>query len=82
MPISQIIKDIQEEFRDWTITNHDFEKDGKGVFQLFTTEQFVRVDCYGVSGDDMNKLIDILLKYDCPLYDPQVSERFDEHATS
>ena len=44
-----------------------------------TTPQFVRIDCYGMKGEDMNKFIDILDEYGCPLYDSQVGERFDNH---
>ena len=42
-------------------------------FQIITTEQFVRFDCYGgIIRGDINIIIDILLKYGCPLYDPQI----------
>lgn len=46
----------------------------KGTFQIMTTPQFVRME-----GEDMNKFIDTLDEYGCPLYDPQVGERFDNH---
>mgnify|MGYP001816391924 CR=1 FL=1 len=45
----------------------------KGAFQIFTTHQFFRVDCYGMNGEDMNKFIDVANEFDCPLYDPQVA---------
>ncbi len=77
LPVREIIDDFKKEFKDWTIQENDFEKEGSGSFQIYTTEQFVRVDCYGVSGDNMNRMIDIMLKYDCPLYDPQINTRFD-----
>ena len=51
--------------------------DDRGSFQLFTTAQFFRVDCYGMEGDDMNHFIDIGVEFGCPLYDPQVSQRYD-----
>jgi len=75
--ISQILKDIEIAFKDWKkLSTCDFEKK-KSAFQIFTTEQFVRFDCYNMSHDDMNKIIDILFEHDCPLYDSQISERFD-----
>lgn len=37
------------------------------------------IDCYGMDGEDMNKFIDILFEYGCPLYDPQVGERYDDN---
>lgn len=52
------------------------KKEGHGAFQIFTTSQIVRFDCYGMQGADMNILIDILLDFGCPLYDPQISTRF------
>jgi hypothetical protein len=52
------------------------ESDERGSFQLFTTPQFFRVDCYGMEGEDMNHFIDIGLEFDCPLYDPQEEQRF------
>lgn len=80
LPIESILKDIQKEFIDWKMEDShvDFENsNGNGAFQIFTTIQFVRIDCYGMEGDDMNRLIDVMNKYNCPLYDPQVTQRYD-----
>ena len=77
LPISKILNDITTAFRDWK-KESDVDFQGKcGAFQIFTTEQFVRIDCYSISEDDMNRIVDILFEYDCPLYDSQISERFD-----
>lgn len=54
-----------------------WESQSRGAFQIFTTPQFFRVDCYGMSGDDMNRFIDLGTEFGCPLYDPQVETRFD-----
>lgn len=81
LPIESIIKDIQKEFFPWKMEESevDFENPKKrGAFQIFTTKQFVRFDCYGMEGEEMNRIIDVMNKYDCPLYDPQVLQRFDE----
>ena len=81
LPIESILEDIRMEFISWKMieSNIDFENPkGKGAFQIFTTKQFVRFDCYGMDGEDMNRIIDVMDKYDCPLYDPQVSQRYDE----
>jgi hypothetical protein len=51
---------------------------GKGAFQVTTTSQSVKIDCYGTEGKTMNKLVDIMQEFKCPLYDPQVPERYDE----
>ena len=47
------------------------------ILQIFTTSQIVRFDCYGMQEADMNALMDILIDFGCPLYDPQISTRFD-----
>ena len=79
LPIEDIIADIDKEFADWSIESNDYKNPkGKGAFQIFTTPQFVRFDCYGMEGEDMNRIIDVMIKYECPLYDPQVSQRYDE----
>jgi hypothetical protein len=80
LPIDAIIADIQQEFMNWQMkeSDIDFENpEGKGAFQIFSTKQFVRFDCYGMEGEDMNKIIEVMNKYDCPLYDPQVPKRYD-----
>lgn len=79
LPVGDILKKIAEVFADWTASEggKDFEKEGRGAFQIFTTEQVVRFDCYGMSEADMNLLVDILIDFGCPLYDPQISTRFD-----
>ena len=80
IPAEQILARIASVFaRGWQ--RHDpfsWEKRaGKGAFQVSTSPQHVRVDCHNMAGQDMNKLIDIALEFDCPLYDPQLGVRFD-----
>jgi len=79
LPIDEILKKISVVFSDWTIQENirDFQKEGRGAFQIFTTPQIVRFDCYDMCENDINMLIDILIGFGCPLYDPQLSTRFD-----
>lgn len=35
------------------------------------------LECYGVSEDNMNKLIDIMIDFDCCLYDSSIDVRFE-----
>lgn len=79
LPVDEILKKITTVFSDWTIqdSGKDFEKEGHGAFQIFTTSQIVRFDCYDMQEVDMNSLMDILIDFGCPLYDPQISTRFD-----
>lgn len=81
LPIEDIKKEISRVFPDWTVNEQGDTWNppkGKEAFQLFYTSQFVRFDCYGIKGKDMNRIIDVMLSFDCPLYDPQVPQRFDE----
>lgn len=79
LPVDEILKKIADSFSNWTIDDgyKDFEKEGHGSFQIFTTSQIVRFDCYDMQEVDMNTLTDILIDFGCPLYDPQISTRFD-----
>jgi len=80
LPIHQILAQVAAAFSDWTVQDggRDFEKAGRGAFQIFTTSQIVRFDCYNMGQDDLNALMDVLLEFGCPLYDPQISTRFDD----
>lgn len=80
LPINEILKKIESAFSDWTKLdeyNYENEKEGRGAFEISVTSQTVRFDCYNMQGDDMNKLTDILIDFGCPMYDPQLPERFD-----
>lgn len=77
IPSEEILQDIVCGFSRWRrLNNYCFAK-GNASFELFITKQFVRADCYNMTEKDMNKMIDILLKYDCPLYDAAIDIRFD-----
>ena len=52
--------------------------EGPGAFYVKTTPNSVKIDCYGTVGTTMDKLVDILDEFKCPLYDPQVPQRYDE----
>ena len=45
-------------------------------FQVSSSAQHVRVDCYGEPGEWMNVFIDIGKEFGCTLYDPQTNERY------
>lgn len=78
LPIDDILDKIASVFSDWaSMDKKHFEKENRGAFEVFTTPQVVRFDCYGMEGEDMNSLMDILIGFGCPLYDPQIPTRFD-----
>jgi hypothetical protein len=47
------------------------------MFELYYSDQHVQVFRRGMSGDDMNTLIEIAAELDCRLYDPQEDRKFD-----
>lgn len=77
IPVEEIINDFNREFSSWKSEDEKYYENGDEAFELMVTKQFVRVDCYSVSEYNMNKMIDIMLKYDCPLYDSAIDVRFE-----
>lgn len=77
LPIDDILNDFNLEFQSWRGRDEYYYENGEEAFQLMITKQFVRTDCYNLSEHNMNKIIDIMLKYDCPLYDAVIDVRFD-----
>ena len=81
IPIDNILEKIAKTFSHWqTDDSHNYNNfnNGAGAFETYTKAQFVLFSCNGMEGDDLNLLIDIMLEFECPLYDPQVQERFDK----
>lgn len=79
LPIEEILEKVAVIFSEWECKDkHNYKKKAEGdSFCIFVTSQIVRFDCYSMSSDDINLLIDIMLEFDCPLYDPQILKRFD-----
>ena len=80
LPVAVIINRIASVFSKWERVDDNSwkNKDGVGAFQVKTTPQIIQIDCYGTQGKTMDKLVDIMEEFKCPLYDPQVPERYDE----
>jgi hypothetical protein len=80
LPITVILNRISSQFSTWEKVDERSWKNtnGKGAFQIRTTPQSVKIDCYGTEGKTMDRLVALLEEFKCPLYDPQVPERYDE----
>ncbi|PXY40835.1 hypothetical protein DMB65_11390 [Flavobacterium cheongpyeongense] len=80
LPVQVILNRIDSVFSQWEKVDENSwkNKTGKGAFQIITTPQSIKIDCYGTEGKTMNKLVELLEEFKCPLYDPQVPERYDE----
>jgi len=83
LPIDEFLAKVTETFpgskrernasTDWVVW---VSVNGLDSFQVTWSRQYVRVDCRHLHSEDMNRLIDIGRAFGCPLYDPQISERF------
>ncbi len=80
LPTAVILNRITNTFSKWEkVDKNSWQNtDGKGAFQIKTTLQSVKIDCYGTEGKTMDVLVNILEEFKCPLYDPQVPARYDE----
>lgn len=79
LQIEEILKETAAAFPEWI--SHDsfnYERKGHGSFQIFTTPQTVRFDCYSMEQADMKRFSSILSQFGCTLYDPQQGVRFDK----
>lgn len=75
--IDEILNKVSEVFIDYdNLGDYNFES-SKGSFSVFTTDRSVLFDCKGMFETELNKIIDIMAEFDCPLYDPQITTRFD-----
>ena len=77
LSIDGILNDFGVTFRGWRNCSKGLFVRNEESFQLMFSKQFVRVDCYNMKLQHMNAIIDIMIKYNCPLYDPVIDVRFD-----
>ncbi len=80
LPVEVIVNRIASVFSKWERVDENSWKNpnGKGAFQVKSTSQSIQIDCYGTEGKSMDILVGVLEEYKCPLYDPQIPERYDE----
>jgi hypothetical protein len=79
LPIERIMSRIAEAFAaGWERLGPNDWESSQGSFQVSTTPQSFRVDCYGLAGEVMNLFIEIGQEFGCPLYDPQTGVRFED----
>jgi hypothetical protein len=72
LPIEEIVSRIAETFVEgWERIDPSNWEASQGAFQVSTTPQSFRVDCWGLTGEVMNRFIDICLEFGCRLYDPR-----------
>ncbi len=79
LPTTVIVNRINSLFSKWVRVDENSWKNnnGPGAFHVRITSQSIKIDCYGTQGSDMDILVNALEEFKCPLYDPQVPERYD-----
>jgi len=79
LPTTVILNRINSLFSKWERVDENSWKNniGPGAFHVRTTSQSIKIDCYGTEGKTMDILVNALEEFKCPLYDPQVPERYD-----
>ena len=78
LSIDEILKKTNLVFSGYNkLDNYNFESE-KGSFTIYTTKQSLIFDCsFELPETELNKIIDIMLEFECPFYDPQIEIRFD-----
>jgi hypothetical protein len=49
---------------------------GQDMFEVAWSEYYMSVSCRHVHSDDKNRIIEVGIAHGCPLFDPQIGERF------
>lgn len=82
LPMEDILRETATAFHDWnSIDPLNYEKkEGAGSFQISTTPQTVRFDCYSMERSDCKRFSSLMSKFGCSLYDPLQGIRFDKIA--
>jgi hypothetical protein len=77
LPTDRILGRIAETFAEgWERLDPTNWESSQGSFQVSTTPQGFRIDCYGIAGEVMNLFLEIGQEFGCRLYDPQTGVRF------
>lgn len=78
LPIGPILDRVEQKFSDWTkLDDYHYESDS-GAFTIIAAPNAAIFDCSeGMQVKDLNKIIDIMLEFDCPCYSPEINVRFD-----
>ena len=77
LPVKNILLHVKDVFKEWNWTSQTTLEKEEQMIELFMTDQIIRFDCYSVTNENMNLIIDIMNKYGCPLYDSSISIRFE-----
>jgi hypothetical protein len=83
IPIEQLLEGLAEAFPgaerevnagvEWLVWARP---DSSAILEVTWSRRHLRADCRHLGNDEMNRVIDTAISCGCPLYDPQIGERF------
>jgi hypothetical protein len=83
LPIGQLLQRLSDVFlgairemngaTEWLVW---VRPEPSAVLEVTWSGQHLRADCRGLGNDEMNRVISVANGFGCPLYDPQIDERF------
>ena len=78
LPVNEILAKAKKVFREYERLD-DYNYGGlEGNFTIYANPQSVVFDCsLRMNETELNKIIDLMKGFGCPLYDPQIAVRFD-----
>jgi hypothetical protein len=77
LPVDAIAARITKKFPLTKVGGLTFwEGNAAGMFELYMSDQHVHFCCRQLLAEHCNALIEIMNEFHCPLYDPQVDQRF------
>lgn len=77
LPVDLVKAEIEKVYSGWEKEDENNYTLDSEAFELMLTNQFVRIDCYGMTEQHMNQMIDVMDKLDCSLYDSAIDVRFE-----
>lgn len=77
IPVDLVKAEIGKVYNGWGKEDENNYILGSEAFELMLTNQFARIDCYGMTEEHMNLIIDVMDIFDCPLYDSAIDVRFE-----
>lgn len=78
---TSVLAALGEAFAGWSVQSNVWifqpDRDGNGpAFDLQFYPCMVTFTCYGLEAEQLNEIIDVMVRLRFPLFDPQTRERF------
>jgi hypothetical protein len=80
LPTDQILGRLREDFPGIEQNRETLvweSSDNRGSLAVYVSPQWVRFDCYSLSGKYMKLLVTLARDFHIPIYDPQRNQRYE-----